>query len=159
MLYDGDTFEAEGRTFRVTFPHDDTMGAPWEEHDFHGPVSDWTRRDKKPGEMVLNQDRFSKRFYDFAESVRLARRDGWGGEGRTKGERAHNAAMADFKRLSAWCNDEWSWIGVQIELLDRDGDGTGQTASVWGVESDAGDYLEELARELVSEIEFPRRVA
>lgn len=67
-----------GRTFRVEAERDDDMGPPWEENDGHGEVSDWTTRDKGPGELVLSADRFSKRYYDFAGACRIARRDGWG---------------------------------------------------------------------------------
>jgi len=79
---DGDIEERtiEGRTYRVRINvQDDTdMGAPWEEHDGHGPVSDWTTREKHPGERLLNSDRGSKRYYDVAEANRIAKRDGWG---------------------------------------------------------------------------------
>lgn len=208
MLTDGDTFEAEGRTFLVRVHRDDDMGPPWEEHDGHGPVTGWERRkDKLPGELVLCEDRGSRRFYDFQEACRIARRDGWGWlpgdletfrdeagmwHARVKAQRlqpalfesvaadineairatyaAHRATMTarayaagaarqNFERLRKWCADQWFWVGVEIELLDRDGDGTGEKAALWGIESDAGDYLDEVARELVAEIAFPRLVA
>jgi hypothetical protein len=41
-------------------------------------VSDWERRDKRPGEWVLNTDHGSKRFYDAQEANKIAKRDGWG---------------------------------------------------------------------------------
>ena len=85
-----DKIERNGRTFKVTIDRDD-MGPPWEEHDGHGPVSDWTTRDKRPGEMVLHQDGRSRRYYDFAGAVVLARKDGWDTEpyntGTAKSER------------------------------------------------------------------------
>jgi hypothetical protein len=77
-LYDGDTFEHEGLTFKVTFPYDIDCEPPWERSDGHGVVSEWTRRDKHPGEIELCSDRGSKRFYDVQESTRIAKRDGWG---------------------------------------------------------------------------------
>jgi len=78
--YDWTTFEHAGLTFRAKIERDDDMGAPWDEHDGRGPVSDWTTRDKLPGELVLSEDRRgrSKRFYDFAEACRIARKEGWG---------------------------------------------------------------------------------
>jgi hypothetical protein len=58
---------------------DEDMGAPWKEHDGHGPVSDWRpAASKRAGERVLCEDRGQACFYDFAEAVRIARRDGWG---------------------------------------------------------------------------------
>lgn len=155
MLYDGGTIEVDGHKFRVEFPYDDSGDAPWEREDGHGPVSEWTTRAKRPGEMVLDRDRGSYRYYDFQEAVRIAKRDGWDaepyGQG-TNGERAHRAAMADFDRLHRWCNDQWSYVGAVVELLDDDGEPTGDKDSLWGIESDCPDYLEEVARECAGEV-------
>ena len=62
----------------VAIVDDDQNNPPWENEDGHGPVSDWTRRDKRPGEIELNSDHGSKRYYDFQEACKIARRDGWG---------------------------------------------------------------------------------
>ena len=75
--YDSNEFEHNGRTYLVEFYHDNDHGAPWDEEDGHGTVSEWTTRDKLSGELVLASDRHSKRFYDFAETCRIAKRDGW----------------------------------------------------------------------------------
>lgn len=129
---------------------DDSMGEPWKEHDGHGIVSEWTRRDKRPGERVLAEDRGSYRYYDFAESVRIARRDGWGAEeGKTLRERAALAAERDFARLKAWCNDEWGWVGVVVEIERPDG--WRMATSLWGIESD-GDYWRDVAKELLADL-------
>lgn len=80
-IWDGDTFEHRGYTFRLTVERDDYMSEPWKEHDGHGPVSEWTRREKRPGERLLvsdGRDYGSKRYYDVQEATRIARRDGWG---------------------------------------------------------------------------------
>lgn len=77
-LYNGDTFEYQGYTFKVEYNRDDDMQAPWEEHDGHGIVSDWTSRDKAPGERVLSEDRGSRRYYDVQASMRKARKEQWG---------------------------------------------------------------------------------
>lgn len=79
-LYIGasECFTYEGQSFRVTVEHDADHDAPWDNEDGHGPVSEWTTRDKAPGELVLCEDGRSKRYYDFAEACRIARRDGWG---------------------------------------------------------------------------------
>ncbi len=201
-----DTITTGRHVFSVTLEPDTDHGAPWDEEDGHGPVSDWTRRDKMPGEMVLAEDHGWRRFYDFAEACRIARRDGWGflpgrlvvdrfahsgarkfrayvagrrdltayGKDRnaavsalyrlhratmTARQYAAGAALADYDRLRQWCNDQWRYVGVVVEMLDRDGDGTGQTASLWGIEDDAGDYLAEVARDLAEEILADRRRA
>ncbi len=197
----GDTFTYRGRSFRIRLERDDDYSAPWDEHDGHGTVSEWTTRDKMPGELVLNSDRHSKRYYDFAEACRIARRDGWGflpgqlqtaqsntGEWRawckrkawdrgdtfetvaadineairgvyqkhrasmTPRQYAAGAAMADYDRLRAWCADEWFWCGVIVEHLDEEGETTGLVESCWGIESDAGDYLADVAAELAYQI-------
>ncbi|MDP5500313.1 hypothetical protein P3775_18370 [Pseudomonas aeruginosa] len=72
--------------FAVDFEDDYDAGAPWEMAEGHGPVSDWENRDKRPGELVLNSDRGAKRFYDFAEACRIAKRDGWGLDDDAKAE-------------------------------------------------------------------------
>lgn len=155
MLYDGDTFEFKGRTFKFETRHDEGHEAPWDWADGHGPVSEWTARDKRPGERLLHSDRRSHRYYDFQEAVKIARRDGWDaaplGEG-TAGQRAARAAEADFEYLRRWCNDQWSYVGVVVTLLDSDDEETDETESLWGIESDAREYLEETARELADEI-------
>lgn len=80
-VFDGEVRELtiDGHTyrFRVNVENDD-KGAPWDEEAGHGPVSDWTTRDKRPGERVLSSDHGSKRFYDVAEANRIAKREGWG---------------------------------------------------------------------------------
>ncbi len=149
-----DTFTHEGLTFSIEIEADLYHGAPWEEEDGHGPVSGWTTRDKRPGEMVLNADRRSKRFYDFAAAVKQARAEGWNAKpydvpGETKGQRAHKSAMADFERLRAWCNDQWQYVGVVVTCTDLPGE---PSESLWGIESDAGEYLQDVARELADEI-------
>lgn len=140
-------------TFRVEVEQDDATAAPWIECDGHGPVSDWVRRDKKPGELVLNTSHGDKRYYDFAEAVKIARRDGWNAQPycdkETKGQRAAKAAMADFKNMHGWCNNEWWYVGVIVTLLDDDGEPTDVSESLWGVES-KDDYPETVAHELAN---------
>lgn len=164
-----DTIERNGRTYRVTVEHDDTMGAPWMNEDGHGHISDWTSRDKQPGERLLAGSRHGrKRFYDIAETIRLATLDGWGLGPRdlaalaararrepTRKQIVAEAVRLDFERMRGWCNDEWHYVGVIVELLDDDGDGTGEAASLWGIESDAGAYLDEVAADLVDELDAP----
>jgi hypothetical protein len=133
---------------------DDEQDAPWDRECGHGPVSDWTTRAKQPGERILNSDGRSRRYYDFAEAVKIAKRDGWDappyGEG-TKGQRAARAAEADFKRLRDWCNDHWSYVGVVVSV-ELDGEEIdSHAASLWGIESDCRDYLREVAGELFDE--------
>lgn len=157
MLLDGDIFEYKDKRFVVTFPYDDNCDPPWDREDGHGPVSEWTTRDKLPGELVLSADRHNKRFYHFGEACRIALRDGWGyagmHDGETPRQRAAAAARADYERLRKWCDNQWSYIGVVVHLVDEDDQPLSEYhASVLGIESDRHEYLDETARELAEEI-------
>lgn len=199
-------FIRNGHEYEMRVEPDRNHGAPWDEEDGHGTVSNWTRRSKAAGELVLCEDRGYFRYYDFAESCRIARRDGWGflpaplqleyapGDhapyarrgGRatcagfaaedpedvnrairavydhfrsamTSKEYAAQAAMRDFHRLRAWCNDDWSYVGVIVaHVCPCCGRAVeSRAASLWGIESDSGDYLQEVAEELADEIGAP----
>lgn len=146
----------EGRTFAVTVEYDDTVRSPWLEEDGHGPVSGWVCRSKQPGERVLASTGTSHLYYDFAAAIRIARTDGWDappfGEG-TRRQRAARAVEADFQRLKGWCEDRWHYVGVVVtERCPCCNDFTGPSSSLWGIESDAGEYLDEVANILIDEI-------
>jgi len=208
MLDDGDVIEKGGYRFRVNIEDDDSGEAPWERDDGHGPVSDWTSRDKLPGERVLNTDHGRKRYYDVAEATRIAKRDCWGlgpeakaelvkrlaqtrkvrvriGEpvvdtkfgglekvyrvqtevrdvpGRdpnkplTPGEITAEAVRLDYEFLRGWCNDDWRYVGVIVthlpDNMDDDEVEIDYRFALWGIESDADDYIEETAHELIDE--------
>ena len=195
-------FEKDGVAFRARTEYDEHHGTPWENEDGHGAVSDWTRRKKLPGEIVLAEDRGSYRYYDYAEACKIARKEAWGylpgtlktellpwGDWRayvvperfadrgkpaleaiatdinaairavyaahratmTKRQYAAAAAMADYDRLRRWCNGGWHYVGVVVESLDEECDVI-DSASIWGIESDAGDYLDEVAQDLAAEL-------
>ena len=157
-IYDGDTIELDGRSFTVKFPDDDFGRTPWEDDDGAGIVTDWTSRDKAPGERVLNTDGGSKRYYDFAGTLAKAKRDGWGladaekaalarelGREPSKAEIAVKAVERDFNRMRRWCNDQWRYVGVVVT-----DDETGEHDSLWDIESDCDEYLAEVAHELAS---------
>lgn len=158
---------------RVTMPdgwyvefkseYDSDHGAPWEEECGHGPVSDWVCRDKYAGERVMCSDHSSKRYYDFAEAMKIAKRDGWGlndaelakltarlGHAPTKGQIIEAAVEADFQYLKDWCDNKWHYIGVIVTLFDPDGVPQ-DDSSLWGVE-DCGDYYQTVASELADEL-------
>jgi hypothetical protein len=129
------TREHRGHTITVNWFADVDHGTPWENEDGHGPVTKWERRDKRPGERVLCSDRNAKRFYDYAEAIKIARRDGWDAEPYgtgTVGERAARAVEADFARLKAWCEDRWHYVGFKCEIEGFDA----YHDSCWGFESD-----------------------
>lgn len=129
------TREHRGHTITINWFADFDHGTPWDNEDGHGPITKWERRDKRPGERVLSSDRSAKRFYDFAEAVKIAKRDGWDakpyGTG-TAGERAARAVEADFARLQDWCEDRWHYVGFTCEIEGFDA----YHDSCWGIESD-----------------------
>jgi hypothetical protein len=162
-IYDGSIITVQGMSFKVTLTNDYDMGPPWDVCDGHGPVSDWERRHKAAGEMILCEDRGCKRFYDFQEAVKIARRDQWGapGEFRTPGEQAHHAALADFDYLRRWCDGQWEYVVLGVHLPDDDDEDMDEWDSIGGVEYDPSDtsyvaqLAEELAEQIISRIERP----
>jgi hypothetical protein len=160
---DGDriTCEVDGFTFTATIVDDSDSGPPWENDGGHGPVSEWTNREKRPGERTLIEERGSRRFYDFAGAVEMARKDGWGlpeaerKEGMTPGQIAAAAAEHDFKVLKAWCNDDWHYVGVRLSVSLDSHELSDHAASLWCVEANYPDsdngYLTQVANELLPE--------
>jgi hypothetical protein len=149
------TIEINGLTFQVEFEHDGDTCAPWEDGDGHGIVSDWTSRDKRAGELVLNSAHGSKRYYDYAATCKIALRDGWGhGDdvaGETKRQKAARATLADFEYLRLWCVDQWSYNTVIVTLLDENGDVTEICDTLCAVET-YNDYHETVAREMAENL-------
>lgn len=153
MLYQK-SFKYRGYQVTIEVHQDEDMREPWKEHDGHGVVSGWETRDKRPGERVLNTDRNSRRFYDVAATLVIAKRDGWGlsdkdkaalaaklGHKPTTREIIAEAVNQDFEHLRGWCNDEWCWLGYTTKLehdgIETDGD------SCWGYYGE--DYMLEEA--------------
>ena len=174
MAYtNGSIFTLHGHTFRVEIEHDQHAEAPWVQNDCHGPVREVRTNhtgytSKRPGERLLERA-FSYRAshgyaYDWAEAMRIARRDGWGipqaeieawtqrsGRAPTPGLIAQAAVQRDFDYLRRWLTDDWHYVGVIVRLLDDEGDSI-EESSLWGIESDARDYIDEVARENAEDI-------
>jgi len=158
---DGTYYKANAK---IETHHDDTMSEPWKEHDGHGIVSEWVRRDKRAGELLLCSDRSSKLFYDYAGTIALAKKDGWGmcpehvetltiklGRTPTAKEITAASVMADFELLRAWCNNEWFWQGYTTKIETPDGeivDGD----SCWGFDDEAY-MMEEATSAAISAID------
>jgi hypothetical protein len=147
---------AGGLTAHIRTERDDDHEAPWEDGDGRGIVSNWTTRDKRPGERVLSSDGRSKRFYDYAATIEIAKRDGWDAppyKTGTKDQQAARAVEADFEFCRSWCADEWEYIGVIVTLTDGTGRKVGKD-SIWGIEScenpGHGFYWHEQAAEMVN---------
>lgn len=167
-MFDGDLFERNGRTYRFKIERDDSLTAPWKEHDCHGIVSEHRRHPfgmgskppKAPGERILYWERGTYRTYDVAETMKIAKRDGWDlcdddkvklaeklGREPTKGDIVAEAVNRDFEYLRGWCTDDWCWVGVIVTEVN-----SGEERSLWGIESDCYDYHIEVANELADEI-------
>jgi hypothetical protein len=133
---------------------DEHHEAPWEWTTVCGPVSNWTTRDKRPGEFILATDRQHKRYYDFQEACRIARADKWDAPPYKQGTRrqqAARAAYADFEHLRRWCADQWRYVGVAVTVSKNGIDLTDRFAhALWGIESDSGEYLTETANDLLA---------
>ena len=156
--YKLDRIERNGRTYKVSWYYDDAIGEPWKHHDGHGAVTEWERRDKKPGELVLCEDRGSRRFYDFQHAVKVARNEGWNAKPykfNSKREQAAAAARADFEYLRGWCENDWFWCWIQVVLLDDEGDETMHYENLGGLEEnwESGVFHDEVIDELITTIE------
>lgn len=148
-----DEIEVDGFTVTARIEVDDGGECPWACEDGHGPVSEWTTRSKRPGERVLCEDRRSKRYYDVQEAMAIAKREGWDAKpyGGTAGEKAARAVEADFNHLRRWCDNQWQYVGVVLTVSKGGVELSDHAASLWGIESDAGDYLLEVANEMLDE--------
>lgn len=164
--YHTDTQTHDGIEYRVEYHFDHDMGAPWEEHDGHGIVSDWVTRAKKPGEVEIHSGGYGvARYYDIPATLEIARRDRWGASTEwrdmfvrihdrepTVRESAAQAVNEDIQRMRDWCWDKWRWCGVVVFPLSADGDELrSKSQSLWGIESDAYAYLDEVVAELIAQ--------
>ena len=162
-------FQHEGVNFAFALAVDDTQEKPWTREDGHGPVRELDNtRDKRPGERLLGRAGLNGWgwAYDWAEAVKIARRDRWGanGEGvealKAKGLTAKAvAALAvgeDFERLDNFMRERWCYVGVVVAFCDDDGapmiGRDDETESLWAIESDCEDYHAEVARELADNL-------
>jgi len=147
------TFDRDGFTWKVSTHVDESMGAPWNESDGHGIVSEWERRAKRPGEVIIAKDHGACIFYNVQSTQALAVRDGWsvaGASGMSRRAAAAAAVREDVRRMRAWCADEWCYVGIIVERIRESGrEVCTVTESLWGIESDSGDYLAEVAEELM----------
>jgi hypothetical protein len=161
----------KGLSFAVELQPDDSGDMPWERADGHGPVRHvrYYQRDlvqKAPGERILSCSNGGGTWlYDWAAAMKQAATEGWGvslesratltkvlGREPTAGEVLADAVGQDFEFLRGFIAGNWSYIGVVVTLLDVDSEPTGETESLWGVESNSDAYIDETASELAGEI-------
>ena len=159
--YDSSTLTYRGLTFTVAKHYDETMQAPWIEHDGHGIVTDWIDDPHDDNFRQLSYfDSYRCRYYDWTASFDRARADEWGlgdadraalaltlGREPTAEDVIAEAVRKDYEYLRAWCCNEWYYMGVVVTLQ-----GTNISRSLWGIESSEDAYHDEVARELADEI-------
>lgn len=129
-----DRIQIASREYSIAVEPDTTIGVPWKFYEGHGPVSEWTTRGKRAQERILAVKRRRHSlylYYDYAEACKIALKN-WGCK--TKKEAAE-AADRDFKRLQAFCNDEWSYVTIIVTAS------SGETAALGGIESDDQDGI------------------
>jgi len=161
--YNTETREILHLPFRVEWFSDHFHEAPWDYCGVpSGIVYGWTTRDKRPGELVLDEDRGSRRYVDFAELCDQARAEKWSCDAARKltppatpRQAAAMAARETFDDWKAWCNNEWHWCGTKVTLLDpqNDDEETDFAASLWGLRDDDEEeqHYEEVILELVDD--------
>ncbi|MQR02341.1 hypothetical protein [Glaciimonas soli] len=159
-IADGDIITKGGLRFRINITRDDSAALPWIDCEGHGVVSDWTSRDKRPGERILctSYGGASHRFYDVATSMKIARRDKWSsGEWlpnpATVGMERARTVEKDFEYLRAWCNDEWHYVGISVTLLSNSDNAiTNYNYVLRGIESNSDDYLQQVTHDFMDEM-------
>lgn len=148
-------FQHAGHTFKWQSQRDNDMGAPWVEHDGHGPVSEFTTRAKKPGELVLATSRGRKRYYDYAAAIKQAKEEGWDAmpynPQETKGQRAHKAVMADFEYLRKWSADLWEWKLVEVYRLGVEDGEWYYVGCLGGIDGMDQAYMLDAAKDIAAE--------
>lgn len=157
--FNTETIEHCGITVRIEYFYDHDMGRPWENADGHGVIrsaySYYGKPEKKPGEVLIPCDRGNYWIYDWQESTRIAKRDGWGVSnppaGLTQRQITALAVKADFDYLRGWINEDWHYVGVVCTVLDANGEDTNDSDSCWGFES-LDDYHETAGREMAESL-------
>lgn len=154
-------FAHDGKQYVARVFRDDHMGAPWIEHDGHGPVREVRSRGarnagKRPGERVMHSNGHTVWLYDWQAACKMARVDGWDAEPIGAPGRVARAVAADFERMQGWINDAWHWVGVGVAAVADDGtfpddDREYYRTAVWGIESDDPEYHRSTAIELTGE--------
>lgn len=154
IAYHTEIMRFEGVDVKVSYYFDDDSEPPWEHCDGHGPVRRGEahhpgRSDKHPGERPLNNPGWHQcqYYYDWRQACRLARRDGWNAEPYDAPNRVLRSVQSDFDFLRGWVNDDWQYVGVEVQVVDENGDLVGDCDACWGFET-YRDYHRTAAKEM-----------
>ena len=153
-----DIFEHEGKRFRVYHEHDTDSGPPWENSDGHGPVRSSHGADKRACERLLAKNQHTHWYYNWQDACKQARKDGWNAPPYDAPNRIERAVQADFDFLRGWLTDDWHYVGVCVAMVNDDDEDITEKYenALWGIESNAGEYLDEVAHELAGQVEAPQ---
>lgn len=153
--YETRTLEHKGQTFTVQHFYDQSAEAPWDNgDDGRGVVHAYRDIDQDADDFdsadYSAMGRSADWYFDWKATRAKAVDEGWGTAGPTPGmtpEQITEAAVqAEYKYLSGYANDDWHYCGVVVSHALPSA-----SQSLWGVESNAGAYLEEVARELADQ--------
>jgi len=152
-----------GYSLRVKIENDDCSDAPWDGDSGHGEVRHEYQYHGTPklarGETILYSERGDHWIYNQGAAFVTAWRDGWGlstdslakltrklGKKPTRSQIRAEAVRQDMAFLRGYLSNDWNYVGVYVTLHDAAGVEV-SADSLWGIESNAGDYLLEVAAE------------
>ena len=160
-----DTFSpAPGYVARVYY--DDALRNPWDEEDGHISPEYFDRRDHVPSGWTI-MPTYGRGYwaFDLGAALLKAAREKWGldpssreykgirvKDGHKKPTRSqirYAAVKADARRMAEYINGDWHYVVVSVS---REEEEENYEHAVWGIESDCGDYLHEVAVDLIGEI-------
>jgi hypothetical protein len=163
-VYETRVVVVEGREYRVEFCFDDDMRAPDEEHEeSHGPML--TRDDdfqaatidelceaygdddameeyliRQHSVWIAKAGTDMSVYYDVWSALRRAAAENWG-------PNPIEAVSKDLEYIRGWYTDKWHWCAIVVTDTV-----TGNFESLYGNESDATSYHEEVISELIAEL-------
>lgn len=112
-----DTLQIGKHTFHVFVSPDDWGDTPWDsDFIYDGVVSYADGTAKRPHQRILGEYRGSKRYFDVKRYIAVAVSHG------CTRKQAAEQLESSFKRLQAWCNDQWSYVVLEVRRVDADGE-------------------------------------
>lgn len=156
-------FSHNGHVFVARVYADDYHDAPWAEEDFHIDGIDYFARqsDIPRGYHVLSTHGSGYWAFPLGPAIVKAAREGWRSDGWharnlrvkpgkskiTRAQRTYAAVLDDAARMAGYINGDWCYVGVSVTPVGEDEDFSN---ALWGLESDSGDYLRQVALELLA---------
>lgn len=132
-----------GNGFTASVYVDETADGPWDSECGHIDV-EYFDREIPRGYTTLNT--YGRGYYAFntRAAILKASREKWA----RKSADRWAAIKADARRMAEYINGDWCYLGVSVHNGEDD-----FSHALWGIESDCEDYVIEVAKELLSQIE------